>query len=232
MRIGEPIAHTVNQRKQFTKLIIYAGRRLATKWYPTRRRYGERLGRWLTTTPNLPHSSGERNLNNKQPNKTKGAIEMTWAQLREKCANTKRQTENYYTRQIINLVRAGFKMADEEMEKLYTILMGEYDNETYEFPLFTDRKSTYPQIRKTEPTNGIYQYGTHSRCENIDEAIKTLAELHKNDEAWLMPVLDDDEYVSFELDVIVGSREEVINILRHAVTNQAAQAATNQAATD
>lgn len=31
-----------------------------------------------------------------------------------------------------------------------------------------------------------------------------------------MPVLDDDEYVSFEFDVVVGTRDEVLAILRAA----------------
>ena len=152
---------------------------------------------------------------------------MAWSELREKFADVKPGTFDFYTQRIHELVLAGFKLADAEMEELYTKLVGEYDNETYCWPYFEDRSSTYPAIRQTKPQGfnglpvdggvGVFAYGTHDRAERVEEAIIHMGYLHLNDEAWVMPVMDDEEYVSWDFDVIVGSREEVIETLRRAL---------------
>lgn len=138
-----------------------------------------------------------------------------WSKLREQFVGIKREHRlPWYDRHIRELVLAGFKLATAEMETLYEQMMGEHGYEL--------RQSTYPQISETKPNQyGLYAYGTHDRSEQIDDAITALAELHKSDiaadKAWLMPVLDDDEYVSWEFDIAVGTEQEVLETLRRAV---------------
>jgi len=141
----------------------------------------------------------------------------TWSEYREEFANLKSEEPSFYKSKIRELVLAGFKLADAEMEQLYGELVGDRDDDDFISWYLENRKSTYPQIRKTKPHHGIYMYGTHDRSESVEDAIVEMGRLHKGTEAWVMPVFDDQEYVSFEFDVIVGSREDVLKTLRNAI---------------
>lgn len=147
-----------------------------------------------------------------------------WTKLRERLGPKREKRDkrlDYYERHIRELWLAGFQLADAEMEKVYSQLIGNPDEFGYLY--FDERKSTYPSIAKTEPNEyGLYAYGTHDRSEHIDEAIERLAEIHAKDiterHAWLMPVIDDEEYTTWSFDVCVGTRSQVLEKLRAAVT--------------
>jgi hypothetical protein len=163
-------------------------------------------------------------------------METEWTKLRERLSGTKVGRLPWFQRHIRDLNEAGFQLADADMETAYCDLVGSYSEE-YGCWLYyesEDRKSTYPQITRTTPNRyGFFAYGTHDRSENIQDAIDKMAELHADDikasRAWLMPVLDDDEYVSWEFDIAIGTKEDVVAMIKKAIKirreNEAAKSA-------
>jgi len=142
----------------------------------------------------------------------------SWSRATKVLGGTKPKRLSYYLKHIRELVEGGFKMATPEMATEYDKLWYRHNDC---FPWVEDRKSTYPSIRKTKPTLGMFHYGTHDRSEGIYDAITSLVGIHKVDieagKAWLMPVFDDEEYVSWEFDIVVGTEAEVLALVKAVV---------------
>ena len=114
----------------------------------------------------------------------------------------------YYKSVINALKKSGFKLADDEMAEIYS-KFAFADG----YPYWHDDLPA--SIRSTEKNKyGFYSYSNHERSGGILGAIMYLSELHEGQEAWLMPVRDDGEYVSFCFDIAVGTREEVLETLK------------------
>ena len=114
-----------------------------------------------------------------------------------------------YYKSVINALRnAGFKLADDEMAEIYS-KFAFADG----YPYWHDDLPA--SIRSTEKNKyGFYSYSNHERSGGILGAILYLSELHEGQEAWLMPVFDDGEYISFCFDIAIGPREEVLETLK------------------
>lgn len=140
-------------------------------------------------------------------------ITSKWAKVSEQLGPTKPKRLPYFTRTIRSLTEAGFKLATPAMAEAYEKAIGKYDKETLCWPYFEERSAA--SIARTEANRlGLFAYSTHSRSENIEDAIDELARIHAKDiragRAWLMPVLDDKECVSWDFDIAVGDEQTII----------------------
>jgi len=124
---------------------------------------------------------------------------MNWNELRKETHGSPRFSPGHFGQTIRRIYDRGANLATPEMVALWDpISWDELQNGTYKQPLYVE------------------DFHWHERSGPIEMVIDNeIAEwIKEQGEVWLMPVEDDEEYVSWDFYFVVGTEAEVLNKLK------------------
>lgn len=125
-----------------------------------------------------------------------------------KSINNGEKLNNYYGRVIRNMAD-GLNLATPEMTKAYTPNLPGVEGEAGEmFYVLEACASSAPEGKQIGPAVVMEN---HERSNPIDVIVQILTDKYRGKQAWLMPVADNQEYVSWTFVIIEGKEEEILS---------------------